>query len=218
VLNSANMLQNASVETLATGAGTPACFQPRQWGDNVESFARTSDAHSGSYAARLDITKLTDGAARLTVTQDLGECSPSVDSGHRYVVGTWYKSTSPVYFVSYYRRTNGVWIEWVPSARFPASSGWSHAVWVTPAVPQGANGFSFGLTLDRVGSLTTDDYSLRNAAQHAAAASAPWGPIGGGIGAAVALAVGAWALRGVRRRAAPVAEPPADVGEAPAEP
>jgi Polysaccharide deacetylase len=208
VLDTSNLLQNPSLETHATGKN-PDCWEPHEWGDGVASFSRTSSAHSGSYAERVNLTKVTEGGARLTVARDLGQCSPSVISGHRYVMGTWYESTAPVYFVTYYRSSNGFWNEWMSSPKFPASGGWSHAEWTTPPVVSGATAVSFGLTLNRVGSLTTDDYSLSDVA-HRASSAAPWGLIAAGVGLAVVLAaVGLIVLRSRRKPA--VERAPAEI-------
>lgn len=41
-------------------------------------------------------------------------------------------------------------------------SSWTLATWTTPALPASATALSFGLTLHSTGSLTVDDYSLRD--------------------------------------------------------
>jgi hypothetical protein len=52
---------------------------------------------------------------------------------------------------------------WVESPTFPASSTWRLASWSTPAVPAGANGMTFGLSLTANGSLTVDDIGIVDA-------------------------------------------------------
>jgi hypothetical protein len=160
-----NLLQNPSLESNAGGGSIPDCWQAKSFGSNSSSFIRTTNAHSGSYAEELDVSNYSDGAARLVILQDLGQCSPSVAPGHSYVLGAWYESNAPVYFVTYYRNATGTWTLWQSSPTFPASSGWSHASWTTPPIPSDAQGLSFGMTLSSNGSLTTDDYSLADAVQ-----------------------------------------------------
>jgi hypothetical protein len=80
--------------------------------------------------------------------------------GDTYVASAWYKSTAPTRFVFWYRDTNGGWHFWAQSPQLAAQSGWTKAVWATPAVPAGATALSFGMNIQATGSLTTDDYSL----------------------------------------------------------
>jgi hypothetical protein len=66
----------------------------------------------------------------------------------------------PTRFVLWYRDANGGWHSWTRSPEFAAASSWTQATWATPAVPAGATGLSFGLGIEAVGTLSTDDYSL----------------------------------------------------------
>ena len=206
VVSRANLLANPSLETDSLGNQYPDCFEPRQWGDNSDSFTRVSSAVNGSHGERLDIGNFKSGAARLVVTQDLGECSPSITPGHRYVLSTWYQATGPVYLVDYYRTANGIWTEWGASPRFASSAGWRHAIWTTPPAPRSATALSFGLTLGSAGSLTTDDYGLRDAAFRSSS-STPWPTIAIPMLLVFGLVVGGAVLFTHRRRVA--AQPPA---------
>ncbi|HYY80173.1 MAG TPA: polysaccharide deacetylase, partial [Actinomycetes bacterium] len=156
-------LQNASLEGDANGNGVPDCWSFGTFGSNTAVWTRTSDAHSGGWAERVDITSYTSGDRKLVMTQDLGECTPTVTPGHRQAITAWYKSTSPTQLVTYYRDAVGKWFYWTSSPLFPASGAWAQASWTTPAVPSGATAMSFGLNLAAVGSLTTDDYTLDDA-------------------------------------------------------
>ena len=100
------------------------------------------------------------GNAALIIKQDLGQCSPSVIAGDPYLVSGWYQSTVPTRFVFWYRDANGGWHSWTKSPQFAAASSWAQATWTTPAVPAGATALSFGMDIEAVGTLTTDDYSL----------------------------------------------------------
>ena len=156
-------LQNASLESDSNSDGLPDCFAFGTFGNNAATWTRTSDAHSGSFAERVDLTSYTSGDRKLVTTQDLGACAPSVSAGHRQLLSAWYKSTSPTQIVAYYRDQIGKWFYWTSSPAFAATSSWTQAAWTTPAVPSGTTGLSFGLNLAAVGSLTTDDYALSDA-------------------------------------------------------
>lgn len=156
-------LQNASLEVDANGNDAADCWSFGTFGANSAAWTRTSDAHSGSWGERVDISNYTSGDRKLVMTQDLGECTPTVTPGHRQALSAWYKSTSPTQFVAYYRDAIGKWSYWTSGPSFAAASAWTKASWTTPAVPAGATALSFGLNLAAVGSLTTDDYALNDA-------------------------------------------------------
>jgi hypothetical protein len=153
----ANLLQNPSLET-ASGS-TPTCWLLGGYGTNTFAWTRTSDAHSGSFGEKLDITSLTSGDRKIVSVQDTGACAPSVTPGKTYLVSTWYKSAnSPVLF-AYYRNSAG-WNYWTQSPAFPAATSWTRRTWITPAVPSGATHLSIGPGLKNTGSLTVDDLGL----------------------------------------------------------
>ena len=49
-----NLLKNPSLET-ATGS-TPTCWSLAGFGTNTFAWTRTSDAHTGSFGEKLDVT------------------------------------------------------------------------------------------------------------------------------------------------------------------
>ncbi len=106
------------------------------------------------------MSSYTSGNAALIIKQDLGQCAPSVVAGDAYLVSGWYQSTAATRFVFWYRDANGGWHSWTKSPQFAAESSWTQAKWTTPAVPAGATALSFGMDIEAVGTLTTDDYSL----------------------------------------------------------
>jgi len=156
-------LQNASLEGDANGDAMPDCFSTGTFGSNTATWSRSSDAHTGSYAERVDISSYTSGDRKLVATQDLGACAPTVTPGHRLLLGGWYKATSPTQFVVFYRDQIGKWFYRTSSLDLPARAGWAQASWTTPAVPNQATGVSFGLNLAAAGSLTVDDFALSDA-------------------------------------------------------
>lgn len=156
-----NGAPNPSLETSDPfSAGFGDCWRASNSGDLTAAYSETSAAHTGSAAETISVSSFTSGAARLISRQDLGQCAPGAVPGDIYLASGWYKSTTPTRFVAWYRDTQGGWHYWTQSPQFPASSSWTKATWATPAVPAGGTALSFGMDIEAVGSLTTDDYSL----------------------------------------------------------
>ena len=167
---SGNLLQNPSLETVSNGS-FPDCWQLGGY-DSVGTGTVTSDAHSGSSAAKVSITSYSGGDERLLSKEDLGGCAPSPQAGHSYAFSTWYHLDSPVRLVAYLRGQSGAWDFWAQSPTFfPASSGYTQATWTTPPVPASGTFGSNGLTcpcggiavavsLRQVGTFTADDLNL----------------------------------------------------------
>ncbi len=159
-----NTARNPSLETPSNADPTrPDCWTAAGFGTNTRTFARVADAHSGSFADRITMTSRTDGDAKLVQTFDLGNCASTVTVGRNYEVSAWYKSNVEVYFTLYKRDAVGRWAFWTLSPRLAPAAAWTHASWVSPPVPSGAEAASFGLTIDSVGTLTTDDYGFADA-------------------------------------------------------
>ena len=171
--NGTNALRNASLEQDADANKTPDCWDFDSWGANTYAWTRTTDAHTGSYAERVDVSKYSDGDSKLVVQRDLGFCTPTVAPGHKYRLTAWYKSSAPVRFTTFTRDGLGGFYYWNTSSDFNASSGWTQASWVTPSIPSGVNGLTFGLTLASNGFLTVDDLGLDDAAATGAGDTTP---------------------------------------------
>jgi peptidoglycan/xylan/chitin deacetylase (PgdA/CDA1 family) len=156
-----NTVRNASLETESpVNANLPKCFNSDRYGTNRVNFIRVNDAHSGRFAERVTVTSRKDGDAKLLPLMDLGECSSQVATGRNYEVSAWYKSNVEVFFVLYKRNPIGQWSYWTHSPRIAPASEWTRATWISPAPPADAVAVSFGLTIDSVGTLTTDDYGF----------------------------------------------------------
>ena len=56
-----------------------------------------TDAKDGQYAEKLDMTRRTDGDAKLIPIMDSANCSPTVTADRPYVLGVSYKSTAPTF-------------------------------------------------------------------------------------------------------------------------
>ena len=141
--NGTNALRNSSLEQDSNGDAIPDCWSTSTVSATTTSiWTRTSDAHSGSWAEKLDVTNYINGDNKLLVLGDLGYCTPSVNSGHRYRITEWYKSNAPVYFTLFSRDSQWQvrFLESSPS--FPASSTWTQASYVTDVIPTGINGIS----------------------------------------------------------------------------
>lgn len=158
-----NTVHNPSLETASAANPTlPDCFTLAGYGTNTATQTRVSPGHTGAYASQIRVTTLTDGDAKLVPRFDLGQCSSQVAQGQRYQVSEWYESSVPVFFTLYQRNAIGQWSYWTQSPRLAAASAWTRASWISPVPPSGAVAASFGLTIDSVGTLTTDDYGFAN--------------------------------------------------------
>ena len=153
-------LQNASLENKSNGEEPPTCWQQGGFGANTASFTRIHEAHSGSWGGRLAISNYQGGGAVEVVTQDEGECAPTVTPGRAYKIGLWYQSSAKISLVAFYRDQLGAWHYLATSPDFPPASSWTDAQWTTPMMPSTATAISFGPDLETNGSVTFDDASL----------------------------------------------------------
>lgn len=158
----AGAITNSSLETAGTGG--PLCWSAYAWGTNTPAFSSVGPGHTGSVAEQIKLSGYSSGAAGLYPTFDTGGCTPSATPGHTYRLSAWYKSTVPVQFAVYYRNANGGFTYWTSSPYLSAASGWTQAAWTTPALPDGASGISFGLSIFSNGTMTVDDFGYVDAA------------------------------------------------------
>jgi peptidoglycan/xylan/chitin deacetylase (PgdA/CDA1 family) len=163
-VRSGNMLLNPSLETDANGNGFPDCWQPNSWRVSTSNWTHTSDAHSGAFAERVDITSYTSGAVRLLSQQDLGYCGATALAGHSYKLSAWYKGSARPRLVAFVRNAVGTWRVLGQSARLTKSTSWKRGSWTSPALPADANGIGIGVAVESVGSLTMDDLAISDAA------------------------------------------------------
>ncbi len=160
-----NLLTNPSLELDVDANNQADCWQRDAFGTNTGTWARTSDAHTGLFAERLQLTAYSSGDRKLIPALDAGQanggCAPTVEAAATYQLGAWYKSTTATIPVLFYRDSGGVWRYWRDGPLLPASANWAQMTYSPGALPAGALAISFGITLDSVGTLTTDDYSMR---------------------------------------------------------
>ncbi len=155
-----NALVNPSLET-AGSDGFPQCWIGAGYGTNTPVWTRVTDAADGTYAQKLELTSRTDGDAKLIPSLGQRELRAAGDGrASTYTLGVSYKSTAPTFFTLYRQDASGAWAYWTQSPYFPASAAYTTGAWTSPAVPAGTVAVTFGLTLDSVGQVTTDRYSM----------------------------------------------------------
>jgi hypothetical protein len=106
------------------------------------------------------MTAYTSGDRKLITAQDSGACAPAALAGHRYTVRAAYHSGDGPRLIVYYRAADGTWTYLAKSAALPAAAGYRQAAFTAPPLPAGATAISVGMLLDRVGSVTVDDFAL----------------------------------------------------------
>ncbi|HEY8078772.1 MAG TPA: polysaccharide deacetylase family protein [Labilithrix sp.] len=156
-----NILQNPSLEDADSEDDQMArCFIKGGEGTNSYAYARTKDAHSGSFGIVLTVKSFTDGARRILSRQDLGYCTPTAQAGRTYTLSVWYKSDAQPRFTVYVRHADGYFENWATSRPMDASAAWKQGSWVLPPLPDTATGVSVALSLYGAGSVTMDDWSV----------------------------------------------------------
>lgn len=153
-----NMIQNPGLETLVNTV--PLCWAAGGYGTNTPAFAVVSPGHTGMYAEQLTLTGRPSGDAKLLPALDLGGCSPTGTTGHRYQLKAWFKSTAATQFELCYRIGNGYWKYWTASLLVLAAATWTQITWTAPPLPAGASGISRGLNIQANGAIATDDYEM----------------------------------------------------------
>ncbi|MGW7383224.1 galactose oxidase-like domain-containing protein [Streptomyces sp. NPDC054794] len=155
----ANLVKNAGFETAGTD-GMPYCWEKSGWGDNDFSFATVADAHSGSKAMKVTLTRRVDGDRKALITEST-ECAPTVTAGKQYDLSLWYKSTTPDTAVTLFRHdTTAGWQYWTDLKTLDMASAYTQATVRTPEVPAGTDRITWGVSVYGTGSATTDDYSM----------------------------------------------------------
>ena len=70
--SAANLIKNPGFETAGSG-DMPYCWSKSGWGDNDFTFETVSDAHSGSKAMKVELTRRTEGDRVPVVIEGRGE-------------------------------------------------------------------------------------------------------------------------------------------------
>ncbi|MFH9861661.1 galactose oxidase-like domain-containing protein [Streptomyces sp. NPDC017202] len=157
-----NLIDNPGLEILDGPSGFPRCFEKSGWGDNDFSFTVTDDAHSGSRAVRIELTRRADGDRKTMMLENA--CAPQVTPAHQYDLSFWYRSTTPdVAFTLFRHDTVQGWVYWTDLKTLEQSAGWTRTEVRTPLVPPNTDRITWGASLYGVGTLTTDDYAMTDA-------------------------------------------------------
>ncbi|MFF6993507.1 galactose oxidase-like domain-containing protein [Streptomyces sp. NPDC008313] len=161
--SAANLVKNPGFETDGTD-GMPYCWEKSGWGDNDFTFSTVADAHSGSRAMKVELTRRVDGDRKALVTES-ADCAPVVTEGKQYDLGLWYRTTTPDAAVTVFRHdaTTG-WQYWTDLKTLQTSADWAEASVRTPEVPAGTDRIAWGVSVYGTGSATTDDYTMEQVA------------------------------------------------------
>ena len=160
-----SLLSNASLETDANNDNIPDCWYQDAYGSTYNRTVWTrinnpSLAHSGNYAHSVQLTRYRSGDVKLLQDESNSSCVPSVVAGKKYTISAWYKSTVATSMAVFYRNSAGNWVYWLNTPNFAVASNWTQASYTLPVVPVGATAISFGLSIQKVGTLITDDYAV----------------------------------------------------------
>ncbi len=158
-----SVLSNPSLETDANNDSIPDCWQRDAYGSTSNRVVWTrinNQAHSGTYAQSVQLTRYRSGDVKLLQDESNSACVPSIVAGKKYTISAWYKSTVATSMTVFYRDGSGNWVYWINSPNFAISSAWKQASYTLPAAPAGATAISFGLAIKKVGTLVTDDYAM----------------------------------------------------------
>ncbi|MGX1546165.1 galactose oxidase, partial [Streptomyces adustus] len=141
--SAANLILNPGFETAGTD-GMPYCWEKSGWGDNDFSFDTTTDAHSGTKAMKVTLTRRVDGDRKAMVTESTA-CAPAVSPGKQYDLSLWYKTTTPDAAVTLFRHdTTAGWQYWTDLKTLEMQGNWTQASVRTPEVPAGTDRITCG--------------------------------------------------------------------------
>jgi hypothetical protein len=115
--------------------------------------------HTGTNAQSLTISNYAGGDHKLLVSES-STCAPAVTPGTAYTLSVWYKSTVANNNMTVFRHSTAGWTYWTDIKQLPVASNWTQASAATPAVPDGTDQISFGVSLSANGTLVTDDYGF----------------------------------------------------------
>ncbi|MER7054951.1 galactose oxidase early set domain-containing protein [Streptomyces sp. NPDC000351] len=162
--SAANLIKNPGFETAGTG-DMPYCWEKSGWGDNDFTFETVADAHSGTKAMRVELTRRTEGDRKALITES-AECAPVVTEGKQYDLSLWYKTTTPDASLTLFRHdATAGWQYWTDLKALDLAAGWTEASVRTPEVPAGTDRISWGVSVYGTGSATTDDYTMEQVAE-----------------------------------------------------
>ncbi|MFJ5261189.1 galactose oxidase-like domain-containing protein [Streptomyces sp. NPDC088387] len=161
--SAANLITNPGFETAGTG-DMPSCWSKSGWGDNDFTYETTADAHTGTKAMKVTLSRRVDGDRKALITESAG-CAPVVTAGKQYDLSLWYKTTTPDANITLFRHdTTAGWQYWTDLKTLDMAAAWTQAGVRTPEVPAGTDRISWGVSVYGTGSATTDDYTMEQVA------------------------------------------------------
>lgn len=152
---------NQGLEQINTTTQTPTGWVRDSYGTNTGTWALSSASHGGSVAGVVTISAYSSGDRKLLSPQSNGGLPVTV--GASYDLSAWYQTTGTSDFAVFRKTANG-WRYWTSGPYLTKTSTWTQAKLRTPPVPSGTTGISFGIVLESVGRLVTDDYGFAPAA------------------------------------------------------
>ncbi len=161
LLAGCNWVRNPGFENAGPpGSHMPSCWEQSGSGDNDYTYETVADAHTGTKAMKITLTRWVDGDRRVMMTAD-AKCAPPVNAGKQYDLSLWYKSTTPDALITLYRHdvTSG-WVFWTDLKSLPVSSNYAPTKVRTPVIPAGTDRITWGVAVYGGGSVTTDDYLM----------------------------------------------------------
>ena len=149
-----NLVPNNSVEEAGT-SGLPESWLTNQWGTNDASFQYLSTGYTGTRSVRVEITDYTSGDAKWVYP------SQPVTAGSYYRFSDYYLSDVTTHVVVALKDGTGA-TEYVPLKDAFANNTWTKYE-AGLMIPAGAVSASVYHVLAKTGSLTTDEFSFREA-------------------------------------------------------
>ncbi len=145
------MVQNPSLETATNGA--PATWSQSQTGVNSATFSYDTTGSAGARSARIDVTSYTSGGAAWYF-QDV-QATP----GTQYTLSHDYNSTVPTTATVRFTRHDGTFV--FQSVALPSTGGVWKTQTVTVTAPANADAMTIWHTIGQVGTLSVDNYSVK---------------------------------------------------------
>jgi peptidoglycan/xylan/chitin deacetylase (PgdA/CDA1 family) len=152
---SANLIHNPSVETVSVSDTTkPDGWATGKWGTNTTTFSYVSTgAYDGTRAIKIATTAYTSGDAKWIPNEI------PVTPGKTYTFSHAYQSNVTTSLDMRYTSTSGVVSYKSLAGTLPVANTWKTDSY-TFTVPSGMKSVTFMHLLEKVGTLTTDAYSL----------------------------------------------------------
>lgn len=146
----------STFESSASPSGLE-CWRKAQRGDVSAELKLSTDAYEGKHSGWMDVSKLSDGWAKMMQDYWRKECTVPATAGKQYSFSAWRKLSGDAVVTAYRQDSNGTWRWWQQSKRLPASSSWTKTQFVTAPAPAGTQGVSFAISMYSSGSVKLDN-------------------------------------------------------------